>query len=195
MSKTTAVLCCDLQNDILAVLEKSVQQQIIDGAKAVLEAARKYEFLLPIYVRVAFKPGYHELSPRNPSYSQITGSQKFIDGSKGAEIVEELAPQKGDIVLTKVRVSAFSTTNLATILRAQNINNIVLCGISTSGVILSTVREAADLDYTITVLSDVCQDRLQETHDVLIKNVFPRQATVITSKDWFKSLEDVGKKN
>jgi nicotinamidase-related amidase len=59
-----------------------------------------------------------------------------------------------------------------------------LTGIVTSGVVLSTLREAADKDYRITVLSDGCADRETEVHEFLINRIFPRQADVITIDEW-----------
>jgi nicotinamidase-related amidase len=66
----------------------------------------------------------------------------------------------------------------------MGINHLVLTGIATSGVVLSTLREAADKDYRITVLSDCCADRDEEVHRVLKVKVFPRQAEVILSEEW-----------
>jgi nicotinamidase-related amidase len=60
----------------------------------------------------------------------------------------------------------------------------VLTGISTSGVVLSTLREAADKDYQITVLSDCCGDIDDEVHRVLTTKIFPRQADVLTVQEW-----------
>ena len=62
----------------------------------------------------------------------------------------------------------------------RDINTLILAGIATSGVVLSTVRDAADRDYRIFVLSDGCADRDDEVHAVLTQKVFPRQAWVIT---------------
>jgi nicotinamidase-related amidase len=62
----------------------------------------------------------------------------------------------------------------------------VLTGIATSGVVLSTVREAADKDYRLTVLADCCADGDQEVHQVLTTKVFPRQADVLTVGEWQK---------
>lgn len=89
-----------------------------------------------------------------------------------------------DIVVTKRRVSAFTGSDLEVILRAQNIGHLVLSGIATSGVVLSTVREAFDKDYELTVLSDLCADFDAEVHSVLVGKVFPRQARVITFGEW-----------
>ena len=91
------------------------------------------------------------------------------------------------MVVTKRRISAFAGSDLAVLLRANDIRHLVLCGIATSGVVLSTLREAADRDYTITVLSDLCADRDPEVHRVLLEKIFPRQARVVTWAEWIAS--------
>jgi nicotinamidase-related amidase len=90
----------------------------------------------------------------------------------------------GEVVVTKKRVSAFAGSDLELVLRAHEVTDLVLAGIATSGVVLSTVREAADRDYAITVLADLCLDGDDEVHRVLTEKVFPRQADVINSSDW-----------
>jgi len=70
------------------------------------------------------------------------------------------------------------------VLRAANIDTLVLTGIATSGVVLSTLRQAADLDYRLVVLSDACLDSDAEVHRVLMEKVFPRQADVVTVNEW-----------
>ena len=74
------------------------------------------------------------------------------------------------------------------ILRAHNIETLILMGHATSGVILSTVRLAADLDYHLIVVEDGCADRDPEVHQLLMEKVFPRQATVVSSKDLVAAL-------
>jgi nicotinamidase-related amidase len=59
----------------------------------------------------------------------------------------------------------------------------VLAGIATSGVVLSTLRHAADADYRVVVVEDCCADRDPEVHRVLMEKVFARQATVVKSED------------
>jgi nicotinamidase-related amidase len=80
----------------------------------------------------------------------------------------------------KTRVGAFSTTDLEQQLRDRGVDTLVLAGISTSGVVLSTVRDASDRDYRLFVLSDATADRDPAVHAFLIEQVFPRQAEVIT---------------
>ena len=91
-------------------------------------------------------------------------------------------------MVTKRRVGAFSTTDLETILRSKNISKLVLFGISTSGVVLSTVRWAADMDYSLAIVSDLCADRDPEVNRVLMDKVFPWQATVVTSREVLKAI-------
>jgi nicotinamidase-related amidase len=76
-------------------------------------------------------------------------------------------------------VSAFAGTDLDMILRANGIETLVLAGIATSGVVLSTLRHAADADYKVVVAEDCCADRDPEVHRVLTEKVFPRQATIV----------------
>lgn len=94
-------------------------------------------------------------------------------------------------MVTKRRVGAFATTDLETILRAKNISTLVMFGIATSGVVLSTVRWAADMDYRIIVVSDACADRSEEVHRVLTEKVFPGQASVVSTREL---LSAIGKK-
>jgi nicotinamidase-related amidase len=100
------------------------------------------------------------------------------------QIHPEVAPEPGDVIVTKKRVSAFAGSDLDLVLGAGGIDSLVLTGIATSGVVLSTVRQAADLDFRLTVLSDGCLDADPEVHRVLTEKVFPRQADVLTVAGW-----------
>ncbi len=143
-----------------------------------------------IYVVVAFRPGYPEISPNNKSFSAVKQRQPPMQEAMTAtEIYPAIAPRPGDIVVTKRRVSAFSGSDLEVVLRAQGISHLVLCGIATSGVVLSTLREAADKDYQLTVLSDGCVDSDEEVQRVLLSKVFPRQAEVIEISAWSARLQ------
>lgn len=107
-------------------------------------------------------------------------------GDPSVEIVPELGRKEEELIVTKTRVGSFSTTNLRNILNSNGVNHIVLAGVATSGVILTTVREASDMDFKVTVLRDCCQDRSQNVHNVLMDDVFPRQADVKSVEDWTK---------
>ena len=124
------------------------------------------------------------MSPDNKSFSAIAGTGRLAEGDPGAEIHPAVAPRPGDVVVTKKRVSAFAGSDLDVVLRAGRTRHLILAGIATSGVVLSTVRQAADLDFRLTVLSDGCLDADPEVHRVLVEKVFPRQAAVVTIEDW-----------
>lgn len=140
-----------------------------------------------IFVRVGFRAGYPEVSPSNRTFSGVAESGQFVEGESVA-IDPAVAPVAGETVVTKRRVSAFAGSDLDVVLRAGQIGALVLTGIATSGVVLSTLRQAADLDFELTVLSDACADRDDEVHRVLLEKVFPRQALVTTVDEWAAGL-------
>ena len=149
----TAVLVMDYQKEIVAGYAEGQQKPLLQSARLVLEAARQVR-LPVIYVVVRLRDGYPEVNPRNKTFSRVKESRRFREGTAGAEVHADVAPQPSEIVVTKRRVGAFSTTDLETVLRAKEINALVLLGLSTSGVVLSTVRWAADMDYELVVISD-----------------------------------------
>ena len=100
-----------------------------------------------------------------------------------------VAPEAHDLVVTKHRVSAFAGTDLDMILRANDIETLILFGISTSGVVLSTVRHAADADYRLIVIKDCCADQDPEVHACLVDKVFPRQSTVVSADSFLNALK------
>jgi nicotinamidase-related amidase len=148
-----------------------------------MQAARKAGIGI-IYVIVSFRAGYPEISPRNQTFSALKAGGHFVDDT----VYPAVAPQPGEVIVTKKRVSAFAGSDLEVILRARGIDHLVLTGIATSGVVLSTVRQAADLDYRVTVLADGCLDGDSEVHTVLTQKVFPRQATVIDCDAFIRTL-------
>ncbi len=162
---------------------------ILTRTSIVIDAARAASIPV-IYVAVGFRPGYPEVSPRNKSFSTIKQQQTSLPASMATmEIHPDIAPQPSDIVVTKRRVSAFSGSDLEVVLRALDITHLVLCGIATSGVVLSTLREAADKDYQLTVLANCCVDGDEEVQRVLLTKVFPRQAEVIQAHEWIARLK------
>ena len=183
----TALLLLDLQPDILMKLPHN--DSYLEKVIATLKKANTSSAIQTIHVTTSFRPNYPELHPNNPSSDRIRASGKFINGTSSAEIHSAIPATANDIYVTKKRVSAFSGSELDILLRSMKIENLVIAGVITSGAVLSTVRAAADLDYKITVLSDLCVDRDQEVHDVLVGKVFPKQAAVIGSEEWANGFE------
>ncbi len=183
----TALLIMDFQNSMVArVVEKS--PHLLEKTASVLAAARGADLPI-IYIVVSFREGYPEVSSRNRSFSAIRGSGRLLAGSPDTEIHSRVGPRPGEIIVTKHRVGAFSTTPLETILRAHAVTSLILCGIATSGVVLSTVRWAADMDYDLVVVEDCCADSDDEVHRVLTQKVFPRQARVVSAQEIIEDLK------
>jgi nicotinamidase-related amidase len=162
------------------------QEALVERAAEALAHARRAGLKI-IYIVVNFRPGYPEVSPRNVNFNAVRQSGRFI-AEAGTEVHPAVAPHPGDIIVVKHRVGAFPGTDLDMILRANDIETVVMFGIATSGVVLSTLRHAADADYRLIVLKDCCSDRDAEVHRVLTEKVFPRQAAVITAAEFLAAL-------
>ena len=141
-----------------------------------------------VYVTVGFRPGHPEVSPRNKTFAAIAESGAFAQGDEASRIHPAIAPEPTDLVVTKRRVSAFAGSDLEVLLRGLGAGTLVLAGIATSGVVLSTVRQAVDLDYRVVVLADACIDSDPEVHRILTEKVFPRQADVRAVSEWTADL-------
>ena len=184
----TAVLPMDLQNGIVSIY-CAADPDFIPRCGEVVKAARAAK-LPVIHVRVGFRPGLPEVSPRNPLFGAVKTSerhQQLFHGA-GGDVHPALGPAETDIVVTKHRVSAFEGTDLAMILRSQAIDTLILFGIATSGVVLSTILHASDSDYRLIVVRDCCLDTDAELHATLLDKLVPRRATVVTAADLIESL-------
>ncbi len=184
----TALLAMDCQAGIVAMYTNP--EEFLARAAAAAGAARKAGMVV-IHVQVGFRPGFPEASERNKLFGAIKSSpqwQKFFQGDSG-KIHPALGPQPDDLVITKHRVSAFPGTDLEMILRAKEIDTLVLFGIATSGVVLSTLLEACDADFRLAVISDCCADRDAELHAALVQKLFPSRAEVITAEEFVKALQ------
>jgi nicotinamidase-related amidase len=177
----SALMIMDIQGAVVERLEEP--DALLASIKRALEHARAADVLV-IYVRVAFRTGAPEVHRHNRIFSHLSGSDGFDEENAATQIHPSVAPLATEIVVTKRRVSAFAGSDLDMILRSSTVDELVMCGISTSGVVLSTLRQAADLDYKLVVLQDACADLDPEVHRVLLEKVFPRQADVMTVDDW-----------
>jgi nicotinamidase-related amidase len=184
--ENAALLVMDLQNGIVARFAEN--KDVLLPVQKAVASARKHHIPV-IFVRVGFSEGYPEVSPRNKGFAAIANRGGMTTSDEATQIHELVKPEEKEPIVTKYRVSAFAGSTLETILRSKQINTLILSGIATSGVVLSTLREAADKDYSLTVLSDACLDADPEVHRVLTEKVFPRQADVLTVDAWIETLK------
>lgn len=186
----TAILAMDCQAGVVSIYVQP-PDEFLTRASNVLAAARKAGIKV-IHIQVGFRPGLPEVSRRNKLFAGLkanTQHQQLFQGAAGA-IHPALGPEPEDIVITKHRVSAFTGTDLEMLLRSNEIETMVMFGIATSGVVLSTFLHAFDSDYKTIVIGDCCADRASELHDALLKGLFAQRGDVMTADEFVKALQN-----
>jgi nicotinamidase-related amidase len=182
MPQNTALLVMDMQNGIVNGLEN--KDSIIEANQRAIEKARQQDIPV-IFVRVAFSQGLLEIAPNNKMFGPMREKQAPMEkDSEATQIHPELNRQEQEPIVTKHRVSAFTGSNLEVLLRGLEVRHIVLTGVATSGVVLSTSVEAADKDFDITILEDAVGDREQDKHEFLVERILPRYATITSVENW-----------
>ncbi len=178
--RRSALLVMDFQHDIVASFPAA---EAIANTRKVLDAARGAG--IPVaYVVVGFRPGHPEVSANNKGFAAAKAAGRLVEPS----VIEELAPIPGEPVVVKRRVGPLYGTDLPVILSAFEANHLILTGVSTSGVILSTTRLAADMDFAITILADCIADNDAQVHEFLLNKILSRQAEITDSVGFIASL-------
>ena len=187
---TTALLIADFYAEMMATVPHAVERGVVEKTQAVQKAARDAGILV-CYCATVFRPGYVEISDRNKTFSQrkLSGQQAVFDPVQ--LIHPSVKPIEGEVVVGKHRVNALYGTGLDLVLRANDIETLIILGYATSGVVLSTTRYAADLDFQLVVVEDCCSDQDPEVHDLLVGRIFPRQAEVTSSDEVIRALAAV----
>ena len=189
--RRSALLLQDLQNELLKGDRPVVPlngAQLIANCQKLLAKARETGITV-VYVRVSRRPDLRD-APRPPLGAETsTGAPSLIEGSEGAEVVSELAPEPGDVVVTKHTTSPFNTTDIEVFLRRFGIDTLILTGYSTTGVVEGTLRDARDKDYDCVVVRDCCAAGTVLEHDTCMDVVFPRMAWVADADEVIAAIE------
>ena len=183
----TALLIADFYEAMMTTIPHAVDRDVV-GRTVELQRAARDAGVMVCYCATVFRPGYPEIGSRNKTFGQrkVSGQPAVFDPM--AVIHPSVAPAEGEVVVGKHRVNALYATGLDVALRANDINTLIILGYATSGVVLSTVRYASDLDYDLYVVEDCCSDSDPEVHDFLTGRIFPRQAEVVQSADVIAAL-------
>ena len=158
--------------------------QTIQNANKVIEQARNNELLI-VHVKVGFGQDYKECPKNSPMFGKAQEYGVLKLNTWATDFHKDMDVRDNDIVITKHRVSALYGTNLEVILRANSIDKVVICGVSTNYVIESTVRELHDRDYMVTVIADACNASSEESHNASLKSL--ERIAKISSVDEFLS--------
>lgn len=188
----TALIVLDFINDIVDLNGKFTatatfvhEHCVINRANEVISHARKHA-ILPIFVRVGFSEGYPELPIQSPLFGKAKEYNALALNSWGTEFHKTLNFQQSDLVVTKHRVNAFYATSLEAILRANHIQHLIVIGVSTDLAVQTTVRDAHDRDYSVTVISDACGAGSMEVHSSTVREL-AHVAKVVLSHEAFKA--------
>lgn len=188
----TALILIGYQNDYFS--NDGILHKVIEESSAVTGVLNNTvnllrnngtDFGLVINTPIFFTNNYSELKNPVGILKAISEVGAFKEGSYGAEIIAELAEFDSfvDVVPGKRGLNAFSNTNLAGILHAAGITELVLAGTVTSICIDSTARSAVDLGFDTTILSDCTSSRTPFEQQFYCEEVFPLYATVCTATD------------
>lgn len=178
----TALLAMDLQVATARIAPDGYLPRVV----RTLETARAAGVLV-VHVALRLRPGHVDVHPRNKLFGALP-ADRFTPDDPAVAIHPDIAPRGDEIVVHKNRISAFAGNDLRQILDAQDVDHLVLIGIATSGIVLSTALQAIDLDYQVTVLSDACADSDPELHDVLLSKLLNRRGDVLTTEEWAATL-------
>jgi ureidoacrylate peracid hydrolase len=172
-TRDTAIIVIDMQNAYaspggyvdLAGFDITGAAGTIQNIKDVLRLARAAGIQV-VYLQNGWDEDYVEAgTPQSPNYHKSNAlktmrrnpnlrGQLLARGGWDYEIVDELAPQPGDIRVAKTRYSAFYNSQLDSILRARGIRNLIFVGIATNVCVESTLRDGFHLEYFGIVLED-----------------------------------------
>ncbi|MGF6529414.1 nicotinamidase-related amidase [Paraburkholderia sp. GAS206C] len=178
----SALLVMDYQKMLLENYVPADQVDTVLANTAAMIAAARIGRMAVIYVTVAFRPGHPEVSARNRLFMLLKQNGLFARGDVDTSIHPALAPAEDEPVVIKHRVGAFTGTDLEILLRASGIETLVLAGITTAGVVLSTVRQAFDMDYRALVAGDCCADPNPDVHQMLLDKVIAQHAEVVSAR-------------
>lgn len=194
---TTAVVLIEYQNDFTspggalhdAVDDVMNKTDMLAKSVRVADAARRAGATI-MHAPITFKPGYSEISSH--PYGILAGvveGNAFVKGEWGAEIVDDLAPQEGDIVVEGKRgLDTFASTNLDFMLRSKGIKTIVLGGFLTNCCVESTMRSGYENGYEVLTLSDCVAATSIEEHENAVRYDFPMFSKPHTAEEFLAEL-------
>jgi nicotinamidase-related amidase len=195
----SAYLSMDMENSNMkgrgrrniGTCERAKEVGILGNARRALIASRKAGIFV-VHVRVAFRQEFPELGgmerESSPLFNELKKEKAFSEDEWDSEIVDEVAPVEGEIVITKSAVNPFIGTDLDRILRNNEIKWLFLTGASTNNVIMASVYHASDLGYIPVVLRDCVAGYSKEIDEFLLDRIIPIHAVVLESKEYVRII-------
>ncbi|HCB13639.1 MAG TPA: amidase [Gammaproteobacteria bacterium] len=189
----TAMLSIDVQNTYSQISNDPVEaarwepfrqrmREIVIPATCALQDAFRAKGVDVIHARIAclLNDGRdRSLSQKKPGWNNLL----LPKDSKESQLIDDLAPKPGEIVVTKTTDSALTGTNLRLILSNMGIRNVVMTGIFTDQCVSSTVRSLADESFNVIVVDDCCAAGTDELHQRELEIINMIYCHVISSQE------------
>lgn len=176
LNSKTAVIFIDFINEIIhpdgklsgkGYVEFAKAHGSLENLKQFLDKVRQSDAMV-IHVRVAFRSDYIDHPESSPLFGAARKFSALAQNTWGTEFVEALKPINSEVTITKNRINAFFSTDLDTVLRANEIKDLLICGVATDLAVEATARDAHDRDYCVAVVNDCCIAANDEDHDKTI---------------------------
>ena len=193
----SALIVLDMQNELIDSRGKVGSKgfckvvkdlNLVEKTAKVIEVFRR-KGLPVVFVRVGFENGYVDAISQQSRLAHLKEMNALIIGEFGTTFPEVLAPQEGDLVVTKRAVNPFHNTNLLNWLQINKVEHIVLAGVYTHMVVDSTARHGDDSGLFVSILEDCCASPDMELHRVECEKILPLFGTVTNSEDLIRSIE------
>lgn len=174
---TTALLTIHCQGDIVGsegafaplFHEQVLARGVIDKISALHHAARQAGSLV-VYTRVAWAQDFSDLKVNSPLLQGVVQAGCLKEGDPLTEIVEPLAPQEEDVVITHQRVGGW-TPELIAVLEERGIDTLLVCGVATNVSVENTARAASDAGYRVVLVEDACSAATVQAHQSTVESL------------------------
>ena len=178
------LIVIDMLNDFLSDWEPAPRERLVRNVNELATIMRSAACPV-IWVRQEFEPDLHDAFPE----MRAKGVRITIKGTAGCQILSDLTLSPTDRVLVKKRYSAFFGTDLDTILQQLNPDAIILAGINTHACIRTTAIDAYQRDFPVILAADCVDSYDQEHHDISIRYMKDKLASVLTNEEIGAALE------
>lgn len=197
--KTTALVLIEYQNDFTSVggVQHDAVKGVIDSSgmmantQVLVEKARAAGVTI-MYAPISFADGYPEIAAE--AYGILAGVRAagaFRRGSWGAEIVDTLTPQAGDVIIEGKRgLDCFASTNIDFILRQRGVTDVAIAGFLTNCCVESTMRSAYERGYRVVTLTDCTATLSEEEQRLAVEKNFPMFSRPLTHNVFLAELAD-----
>jgi nicotinamidase-related amidase len=190
----TAIIAVHFQGDIVSAdgafgkffADEAASRDVVGTTSKLLDAARATG-ATAVYTRVAFQPGYTDMVANLPLLTMVSQTRCLLDGNAKAEILAEVAPKDGDLVITHQRLGGFSDSGLDTLLRSRGIDTVLLTGVATNLSVEGIARQASDLGYRTIVVADACSAADEAAHSASL-GTLGLLAEIVSSGDVIDAL-------